>query len=130
MTASRVSWNRLLATAITAATLGLTAAGFAPIAGAQQNPSQNAPAAAPSGKRVTHREQRTFDHYLNRHPKIARQLRKDPSLVNNPDFLAKHTSLQKFLTAHPTLQARLQENPGAFTKREKRHEHKHRGSKA
>src|SRR6202158_4594733 len=91
-------------------------------------PPQSAPAAAQAGtsvKRdgdVSRRELAKFDHYLTRHPKVARELRTDPELVNDPTFLAKHTGLQKFLTSHPGAREELKENPSAFMKKEARAE--------
>jgi hypothetical protein len=98
-----------LAAALTAGLLGIT-----PVVNAQQAAPQGAPAVANPAQTAPKSEMDTFRHYLRRHPSAARALRKDPSLVNNPDFLAKHTGVQKFLAHHPTVQEELKQNPTAF----------------
>jgi hypothetical protein len=35
-------------------------------------------------------EVRSLDDFLDKHSSIERELKKDPSLVNNADYLAKH----------------------------------------
>jgi hypothetical protein len=99
-----------LAAALTVGLLGTT-----PVVNAQQAAPQGAPAVAkPAAPAAAKSEMDTFRHYLRRHPSVARQLRKDPTLINNPEFLAKHTGVQKFLASHPTVQEELKQNPTAF----------------
>ena len=61
-----------------------------------------------------------MDQFLDSHPEIAEQLRKDPSLVDNKKFVQGHPALQQFLTEHPELSEQLRENPNAFMHREER----------
>lgn len=74
------------------------------------------------GGDITPTELRNFDEFLDRHPAIARDLRRDPSLVNNPQYLQQHPELQEFLQRHPGVREELRENPRAFLRREKRYE--------
>ena len=62
----------------------------------------------------------TFDQFLDQHPDIDRQLRSNPSLVNNADFVGDHPDLGKFLASHPEVREELKENPGNFMHREQR----------
>jgi len=54
-------------------------------------------------KRASHRELKTFEKFLHDHPELAADLSKDPSLVDNPDYLAKHPEFRQFLSEHPGL---------------------------
>jgi phage-related protein len=61
-----------------------------------------------------------FDQFLDSHREIAEQLRKDPSLVNNTQFVEKHAALQTFLQEHPGVREEIKENPNAFMRQENR----------
>lgn len=105
--------------------LAIGVAGLAgPLASAQtQTPepapgSASAPVAAPNDHDITHHELNNFDDYLDKHPGVHRQLTKDPSLINNPQYLAQHPHLQNFLNNHPGVKEESGENPGQFMHRE------------
>ncbi len=118
-------WRYALAGALTAGLLGT-----AGIGAAQQTAPANAPALVQPTRKEHRRELRSFGRYLDRHPKLARQLQHDPTLANNPAFLAKHSGFQKYLNAHPQITARLQQDPQAFMKQHARWEkHEHHGTK-
>jgi len=61
-----------------------------------------------------------FDQFMDRHREIAEQLRKDPSLVNNREFVEKHPALQTYLQEHPGVREEIKENPNAFMRQENR----------
>jgi phage-related protein len=69
---------------------------------------------------VTRGELKNMDAFMDGHPEIAEQLRKDPSLVNNKKFVADHPALQQFLANHPGVREEYKENPNAFMNREER----------
>lgn len=69
---------------------------------------------------TTRTELAQFDQFLDSHPEIAEQLRKDPSLVNNKDFVEKHSALQTYLQQHSAVREELKETPRAFTRDENR----------
>ena len=108
-----------LAGALTVGLLAITPVAHAEPAAPQAvppavtKPAQSAAVTKPAPP-VAKSEMDTFRKFLRTHPRVARDIRKDPSLVHNPEFLAKHTGLQKFLTAHPTVQEELKQNPTAF----------------
>lgn len=58
-------------------------------------------------KQASHRELKTFEKFLTDNPSIAADLHKDPSLVDNPDYLAKHPEFQQFLKGHPGLREEI-----------------------
>ena len=62
----------------------------------------------------------TFDRFLDRHHEVSEQLRRDPSLVRNQQFLENHPALQSFLQEHPRLNEDLQRNPDVFMHQEER----------
>jgi len=66
------------------------------------------------------RELTNLDGFLDSHPEIAEQLRKDPSLVNSKEFVAKHPALQEFLQGHGELAQELRQNPNGFMNQEER----------
>src|SRR5258708_4750399 len=61
-----------------------------------------------------------MDKFLDSHPEIAEQLRKDPTLIRNREFVEKHPALQEFLQTHPGVREEFSENPNAFMHRENR----------
>ncbi len=63
-----------------------------------------------------------FNRFLNSHTYVASELAKNPSLVNDPKFLADHPGLQNFLATHPRIRAQVQQAPGTFTYREGRYD--------
>jgi phage-related protein len=71
---------------------------------------------------TTRRELANMDRFLDSHPEIAEQLQKDPSLINNQQFIAKHPELQEFLQSHPGVREEFTENPNAFMRQEERFE--------
>ena len=70
--------------------------------------------------RETRQELANFDHFLDKHPEIAEQLRKDPSLVNNKQFVNSHPELQQFLQGYSGLAQDLQQDPNGFMRQEDR----------
>jgi hypothetical protein len=75
------------------------------------------------GKDLTRAEVKTFDDFLDKHPAIDKDLSKNPSLVNDPNYLAKHPELQTFLKNNPQISQDLSEHPKAFMKAERKFDH-------
>jgi menaquinone-dependent protoporphyrinogen IX oxidase len=69
---------------------------------------------------ATRRQVGSFDNFLDSHPEVAEELRKDPSLVNNQEFVEKHAELQQYLQQHPEIREDLSQNPNAFMHQEQR----------
>lgn len=42
-----------------------------------------------------------FDKFLDDHPAIVPDLKRDPALLTDPDYLVGHPDLKQFLTTHP-----------------------------
>src|SRR5215472_5018706 len=89
---------------------------------AQSMPAQTAPSVAAPGSDTTVRELARFDDFMDAHPLIAEQLRKDPSQVKNQEFLDQHPDLQQFLQQHPGVREEISENPNAFLRQERGYE--------
>src|SRR5215469_11257907 len=62
----------------------------------------------------------SFDSFMDGHPEIAEQLRKNPALVQDKDYVEDHPDLQQFLQQHPGVREEIQENPNAFMHQEQR----------
>jgi hypothetical protein len=75
---------------------------------ADQGVGPGHPAEDPGARAET---MQSWDHYMRQNPELRQQIMKDPSLLNNPDFLAKHPELQKFETQHPDFTKAVQKNP-------------------
>ncbi|HKF01607.1 MAG TPA: hypothetical protein VKB49_04815, partial [Candidatus Sulfotelmatobacter sp.] len=68
---------------------------------------------------VTQGELARMDSFMDSHPEIAEQVRKDPALVNNKEFVEDHPALQQFLAQHPGVRDEIRENPNAFMSAER-----------
>jgi len=69
---------------------------------------------------VTRRELANMDRFMDSHPEMAEQLRKNPSLVDNKEFVENHPALQEFLASHPGVREEYLENPNGFMRQEQR----------
>jgi phage-related protein/GrpB-like predicted nucleotidyltransferase (UPF0157 family) len=69
---------------------------------------------------VSRQQLATFDSFLDSHPEVAEQLRKDPSLVNNQEFVENHRALQEYLRQHPEVREEINQNPNGFMRQEQR----------
>jgi|SRR6516225_3940676 hypothetical protein len=63
---------------------------------------------------ITRQELALFDQFLDSHREIAEQVRQNPSLVNDAQFVKNHPPLQTFMQQHPSVREELKENPTAF----------------
>ncbi|HEX4002636.1 MAG TPA: hypothetical protein VHX36_08300 [Candidatus Acidoferrales bacterium] len=61
-----------------------------------------------------------FDQFLDSHPEVAQQLRQNPSLVDDRDFVNSHPALQDYLRDNPGVRDEIRQNPDAFMQREQR----------
>jgi len=55
-----------------------------------------------------------FNQFLDSHRETAEQLRKNPPLVGNQQFLQSHPELQAYLHDHPGIREQLKDDPSAF----------------
>jgi hypothetical protein len=60
---------------------------------------------------LTRRDLRNFHEFLENHPRVAEQLRNNPSLANDRQWVSRHDNLEAFLRNHPRIRAELRENP-------------------
>jgi dsDNA-binding SOS-regulon protein len=73
---------------------------------------------------TTRRELGSFDQFLDGHREIAEQVRKDPSLIKNDQFVKNHPALQTYLQQHPEVREEIRENPNAFMQQEAHYDHR------
>jgi phage-related protein len=69
---------------------------------------------------LTRQEVATGDQFFDKNPNIDQDLRRNPSLVNNAEYLEAHPQLQSFLNQHPNVKDEISENPRYFMQRENR----------
>jgi phage-related protein len=113
----RLRIRTLLATLLGAALLCSISA----IANGQSGPAQPAQRNLPGrDDDATRRQLADMDQFLDSHPEISEQLRKDPSLIRNGEFVGRHPALQEFLQQHPNVREQFSQNPNAFMHQEER----------
>src|SRR5215471_8555073 len=78
---------------------------------------------------VTRRELANMDRFMDSHPEVAEQLRKDPSRVDDKRFVESHPALQEFLAQHPFVREEYKENPNGFMNDERRFENREDSSR-
>jgi hypothetical protein len=78
--------------------------------------------AATQDNDTTRQELANFDRFLDGHRELGEQLRKDPSLINDDQFVRDHPELQTYLHAHPRVREEIKENPNAFMRAENRYD--------
>jgi hypothetical protein len=87
-------------------------------AAAQSAPAQDT---RPAQDRDANREElANFDRFLDSHREIADQLRKDPSRLDNREFVTNHPALQTYLQDHPGVREAIRQNPDSFMRAEDR----------
>jgi hypothetical protein len=57
-------------------------------------------------------ELRNLHQFLEGHPRIARDLRNNPTLINDRRWVERHDELQNFLRDNPRIRRELREDPG------------------
>jgi hypothetical protein len=66
---------------------------------------------------------KAFDEFLDSHPEVAKDLRQNPSLVDDQQFVSSHPGLKEFLESHPNIRKEIKAHPEAFMNKEKKYEH-------
>jgi len=69
--------------------------------------------------RVSERDLRSFEAYLDSHWETAQELYRDPDLINNRPYVGKHRALKKWLADHSTAAREIRANPRAFLWRQR-----------
>ena len=67
-------------------------------------------------------ELKKFGKFLDKHRNIENDLRSDPQLINDAQYLSHHKDLEKFLRKNPRVTADLSNNPNFFMNRENRYQ--------
>jgi hypothetical protein len=95
-----------------AMTLGMTMAVAQTSGGTSEPPMVN-----PTGT-----ETDSMDHYLNNHPGVANELHNNPSLINDPQWLASHPKVQNYMNDHPAMKTDAANNPAGFVHQTEHHD--------
>lgn len=64
--------------------------------------------------------------YFDSHPDVARKLRKDPTLIDNQQFVDAHPGLHEYLKTHPNVRHDLKSHPHRFMHRSEAYNKHHR----
>jgi hypothetical protein len=74
---------------------------------------------APQNEAASMDQLRDFNHFMQDHPEIARDLRQRPGIVNDRGYVDNHPALRDWLNDHPSAAAAFRENPDDFMARER-----------
>jgi hypothetical protein len=77
------------------------------------------------GLDVSRRDVADMSHFLNTHPEIAEQLRRDPSLIDNRRWVSDHPALQEYLREHVQVADAFRADPNLFMRDEERYDSDH-----
>ncbi len=72
-------------------------------------------------RNITPRDLADMHRFLDDHPEIAEQLRKDPSLIDNHKWVDDHPALREYLQKHPEVAEEFRAHPDAFMRDEDRY---------
>jgi hypothetical protein len=67
---------------------------------------------------LTRQELATMDQFLDTHPDIDRELRANPRLIDDPNYMRTHPQLQAFFAQNPVVLNEFREIPNYFMRRE------------
>ena len=112
-----ISPKLLKRVSLSMALAAIVCAGMALAQDTPPSPSSDAQMVNPSSS-----ETKTMDHYLNNHPEVAKQLHDNPSLINNPQWLAQHPNVQNYMNSHPSMKTDAATHPGEFVNHTERHD--------
>jgi hypothetical protein len=73
----------------------------------------------PASTRISERDLRSFEDYLNAHDETAQELYRNPDLINDRQFVREHRALHDWLEDHQEAAATIQANPNKFLWRER-----------
>jgi hypothetical protein len=74
---------------------------------------------------ISRTELANMDRFMESHPEIGEQIRKDPSLLDNKQFVDNHPALRDFLAQHPGIRQEVDDNPNYFMHDEERFAREH-----
>ena len=73
----------------------------------------------PASTRISERDLRSFEDYLNAHDETAQELYRNPDLINDRQFVREHRALHDWLEDHQEAAATIQATPNKFLWRER-----------
>jgi len=96
------------------------AANPAPRNGDVKSVNQGSPAQARNtDERPNHAELENFDRFLDAHPAVNKDLRENPGLLDNANYMKGQPELEAFLRSHPGVRDEIKQNPQSFMKGER-----------
>jgi len=74
---------------------------------------------APQNEATSMDQLRSFDHFMQDHPDMARDLRERPEVVNDREYVEHHPALRDWLDDHPAAANAFRSDPDRFMDRER-----------
>ena len=71
---------------------------------------------------TTRKELKKLDGFLKKHRGIEGDLRANPQMINDAQYLSNHKDLEKFLRRNPRVTSDLSNDPNYFVERESRYQ--------
>jgi hypothetical protein len=68
-----------------------------------------------------------LDQFLDSHPDLSEQLHKNPSLINDEEFVENHPALKQYLQDHPEVREQFNQNPNSVMHQEQRFDRREDG---
>lgn len=96
------------------ALFAIGAPAWAQSTGAQSTTTTNDANQNPQDNPILRQEVTQFDQFMDAHREIGAQVTKDPSLLDNRQYLQDHPELQTFLNNHPEIRQAVKQSPSAF----------------
>src|SRR6202044_619333 len=69
-----------------------------------------------SRENTTRADMKLFNQFLDSHADFAQQVRSNPALVNDGQFLQSYSALLTFLGEHPSIRTELKQDPDALNR--------------
>jgi hypothetical protein len=63
--------------------------------------------------------------YFDSHPDVAKKLRKDPTLIDNQQFVDAHPGLHEYIKSHPNVKHDFKSHPYRFMHRSEEYKKHH-----
>lgn len=100
---------------------GFIAAAFLALSCTTANAQSRQPAGQTQSQtegNATQQDVASFNRFLSEHPDVEKQLKANPYLINDPNFMSTQPALRAFLEDHPHVRGQLQQSPIDFVRRE------------
>ena len=82
------------------------------------NPPQTSKMDKEKSEGITDADLKEIDHFFDRHRDVSVELRKNPELVNDKEWMGKNAEFREWLEKHPKVREEFKAHPREFMERE------------